>query len=124
MDKVAEKPDVSLAPCFTCTIPILGFKPETLDRTRTATAAGRIPMSLFSCYGAEFFEVIRSCPLDRPLDSITEGLDVTHAEFARHAIHEGVLSVDDILDHHTRLGLVMADCETALPAAKEALGLA
>ena len=124
VDKVAEKLGVSLAPCSTRTIPVLGSEPEELDRARTAAAAGRIPMPLFNRYGAESFEVIESCPLDRALDPVAEGLDVTRAEFAWHVTHEGALSVDDILDRRTRLGLVKADRESALPAAEEALRLA
>ena len=81
-------------------------------------------MPLFNRYGAESFEVIESCPLDRPLAPVAEGLDVTRAEFAWHVTHEGALSVDDILDRRTRLGLVKADREAALPAAEEALRLA
>ncbi|MDO5029785.1 MAG: glycerol-3-phosphate dehydrogenase/oxidase [Corynebacterium sp.] len=124
VDKVVEKLGVHTAPCSTRTIPVLGSEPEALDRARTAAAAGRIPMPLFNRYGGESFEVIESCKLDRPLDPVAEGLDVTRAEFAWHVTHEGALSVDDILDRRTRLGMVEADRKAAMPAAEEALKLA
>lgn len=124
VDKVVAKLGINAAPCATREIALLGSEPVELDRARTAAAANRIPEPLFNRYGAESFEVIESCPLDRPLDPVAPGLDVTRAEFAWHVTHEGALSAGDILDRRTRLGLVADDREAALPAAEEALRLA
>jgi glycerol-3-phosphate dehydrogenase len=44
---------------------------------------------------------------------------VIRAEFDYAVTHEGALSVDDILDRRTRIGLVAADRERAVAAAKE-----
>lgn len=124
VDKVVAKLGITAPQCATRSIAVLGSEPAELDRARTAAAAGHIPMPLFNRFGGESFEVIESCPLERPLDPVAPGLDVTRAEFAWHVTHEAALSVDDILDRRTRLGLVAADREAALPAAEEALGLA
>lgn len=124
VDKVISKLGITAPECLTRRIPVLGSDRRGMDRARTAAEAGRIPMALFNRYGAESQEVIDSCPLERPLDPVAEGIDVTRAEFAWHVTHEGALSVDDILDRRTRIGLVAADREAALPAAEEALKLA
>ena len=62
--------------------------------------------------------------LDRPLDPVADGLDVTRAEFSYAVTHEGALTIDDILDRRSRVGLVPADRAAAEPAAREALAAA
>ena len=52
---------------------------------------------------------------------MAEGIDITRAEFEFAVTHEGALDVDDILDRRTRVGLVAADRERAVPAAQEML---
>jgi glycerol-3-phosphate dehydrogenase len=46
---------------------------------------------------------------------------VLRAEFEYAVTHEGALTVDDILDRRTRIGLVTADRERAVGAAEEFL---
>jgi glycerol-3-phosphate dehydrogenase len=52
---------------------------------------------------------------------VAEGIDVTRAEFEFAVTHEGALDSDDILDRRTRIGLVAADRERAVDAAREFL---
>ena len=52
---------------------------------------------------------------------MVDGIDVTRAEFEYAVTHEGALTVDDILDRRTRIGLVAADRERAVSAAQEFL---
>ncbi len=58
----------------------------------------------------------------RPTDPVAEGLDVMRAEFEYAVTHEGALSVDDILDRRTRIGLVSGDRDLAVEAAAEMIG--
>ena len=75
-------------------------------------------------YGAESPNVIASARCDRPIEPVAEGIDVTRAEFEFAVTHEGALAVDDMLDRRTRIGLVAADRNRALPAAEEFLAAA
>ena len=124
VDAVVAKLGAQVGPCRTREISVVGSQPEALDRARTLAAAGRIPKPLFQRFGGESEQVIASCPLPRPLEPVAAGSDVTRAEFAWHVTHEGAISVADILDRRTRIGLVAADREAALAAAQEALALA
>ena len=72
-------------------------------------------------YGAEAPNVIASARCERPTDPVADGIDVTRAEFEYAVTHEGALTVDDILDRRTRIGLVAADRERAVTAAQEFL---
>ena len=55
------------------------------------------------------------------LAPVAEGVDVTGAELLWAVRHEGALDEGDLLDRRTRIGLVAADRERALPAARRAL---
>jgi len=52
---------------------------------------------------------------------VAEGIDVTRAEFEYAVTHEGAMTVDDILDRRTRIGLVASDRVNAAAAAEELL---
>jgi glycerol-3-phosphate dehydrogenase len=52
---------------------------------------------------------------------IAEGLEVTGAELVFALRHEGALDADDLLHRRTRIGLVPADAERALPAVRAVL---
>ena len=55
------------------------------------------------------------------LAPVADGIAVTGAELLWAVRHEGALDEDDLLDRRTRIGLVPADRERALPAARAAL---
>ena len=58
------------------------------------------------------------------LAPVADGVPVTLAELLFGITHEGAVDIDDLLDRRTRIGLVPADRELAVPAAEQALALA
>ena len=58
------------------------------------------------------------------LAPVAADVPVTLAELVFGVTHEGADDVDDLLDRRTRVGLVAADRELAVPAAERALTLA
>ena len=48
-------------------------------------------------------------------------VDVTRAEFEYAVTHEGAMTVDDVVDRRTRIGLVQADRERVTSVAREFL---
>jgi glycerol-3-phosphate dehydrogenase len=50
---------------------------------------------------------------------VADKIDVIRAEFEYAVTHEGALTVDDIVDRRTRIGLVAADRDRVLGVAKE-----
>ncbi|MBU3706750.1 MAG: glycerol-3-phosphate dehydrogenase/oxidase [Mycobacterium sp.] len=107
--------------CRTRNLPLVGAPANPVATLRTV---GEIPGSLLERYGAESPNVIASARCERPVDPVADGIDVTRAEFEFAVTHEGALDTGDILDRRTRIGLVDADRERALPAAEELLATA
>ena len=58
--------------------------------------------------------MIAAATCDRPTDPVADGIDVIRAEFEYAVTHEGALTVDDIVDRRTRIGLVDADRDRVL----------
>jgi glycerol-3-phosphate dehydrogenase len=104
--------------CRTRNLPLVGA-PANPGST-VAPMAG-LPESLVLRYGAEAANVIAAATCERPADPVADGIDVIRAEFEYAVTHEGALTVDDILDRRTRIGLVAADRERAAGAADELL---
>jgi glycerol-3-phosphate dehydrogenase len=52
---------------------------------------------------------------------VADGIDVIRAEFEYAITHEGALTVDDIVDRRTRIGLVAADRQRVVEVAQEML---
>ena len=50
--------------------------------------------------------MIAAAGCERPTEPVADGIDVTRAEFEYAVTHEGALTVEDILDRRTRIGLV------------------
>ena len=61
--------------------------------------------------------MIAAASCERPTEPVADGIDVTRAEFEYAVTHEGAMTVDDILDRRTRIGLVASDRERAVSAA-------
>jgi glycerol-3-phosphate dehydrogenase len=77
------------------------------------------PARLVARYGAEAPAVAGPDPgMLRP---VAPGVPVTAAELLFAVRHEGALDENDLLDRRTRIGLVPADRDAALPAARAAL---
>ena len=104
--------------CRTRNLPLVGAPANPVATLRTT---GELPGSLMARYGAESPNVIASARCARPTDPVAEGIDVTRAEFEFAVTHEGALTVDDILDRRTRIGLVAGDRDRALGCAEEFL---
>ena len=127
-DSVRTHLSCNPAPCSTKSIALVGASLERSPRISgniaTASAVATMPpRSLVERYGAEAYNVLAACALDNATERIA-GLDITRAELSYAVTHEGAISVDDILDRRTRIGLVATDRAAAEPAAREALAAA
>ena len=116
LDRALAARGLSAGPCRTRNLALVGANHVGSERF-----LGELPASLVARYGAEAAAVIASARCGRAAEPVAEGIDVTRAEFEFAVTHEGALDVDDILDRRTRVGLVAADRERALPAAQEML---
>jgi len=109
-------------PCPTRDLPLLGAAPR--DRLPSVEA----PARLVRRFGTEAPFVLANARAvtglgdDELLAPGPQG--VTLAELVFGVTHEGAADVDDLLDRRTRLGLIPADREAALPLAERALELA
>jgi glycerol-3-phosphate dehydrogenase len=110
-------------PCVTATLPLLGAAP------RDELAALEQPARLVRRYGTDAGLVLDNARAVSGLDDaellapIADGIPVTLAELLFGVTHEGAADVDDLLDRRTRVGLVPADRERAVPAAERALAI-
>ncbi len=120
LDRAMAARGIHAKPCRTRNLPLVGAPANPVATLRTTS---HLPGSLVARYGAEAPNVLASARCDRPTDQVAEGIDVTRAEFEYAVTHEGALDAGDILDRRTRIGLVVADREAALPAAEELLTL-
>jgi glycerol-3-phosphate dehydrogenase len=103
-------------PCRTRELPLIGA-PTHPD---SASTTG-LPTSLVWRYGGASRTVLDAATVDRPLDPIAEGIDVTRAEIEFAVTHEGAMDVDDVLHRRTRIGLVAADADRARSAVADIL---
>ena len=103
--------NLSAGPCRTKQLPLVGASGAA---ERDAVHA---PQRLIERYGTEA-PTVAAAGSD---ELVAAGLDTTAAEFAFAVSHEGAMTVDDLLDRRTRIGLVAADRERALPAAQAAI---
>ncbi|GAA3024875.1 glycerol-3-phosphate dehydrogenase/oxidase [Streptosporangium longisporum] len=88
-----------------------------------ASAAGRhggVADRLVERYGGEA-GAVRALMEREPRLAEAGPTGVTGAELVWAVRHEGALDVDDLLDRRTRIGLIPADREAALPMARAAL---
>ncbi|MFI8589958.1 glycerol-3-phosphate dehydrogenase/oxidase [Dietzia maris] len=120
VDLVAGRAGLPAGPCRTADLPLVGAPGHPVAAV-AATSAGLLPASLVARYGQEAGAVVAASLLDRPLGAVAEGLDVTRAEFSYAVTHEGALTVDDVLDRRSRVGLVATDRAAAEPVARQAL---
>lgn len=108
-------------PCVTATTPLVGAPGSPgVQYVRPSDLAG-LPASMVERFGHEAPAVLRTCPVERPLEPVAPGIDTVRAEFAWHVTHEGAMTVEDLIDRRSRIGLVTADRDVCLPAAEEIL---
>jgi glycerol-3-phosphate dehydrogenase len=108
--------DRPVGSCRTARLPLVGAVPQAvLDRMAA-------PRRLVQRYGAEAPAVLALADDDPSLlEPVAPGLPVSGVELAWAVRHEGALDVSDLLDRRTRIGLVAADRQAAVPAAERAL---
>jgi glycerol-3-phosphate dehydrogenase len=121
LDQTIALRGLTASDCRTRNLPLVGAPSNPVATLRTPT---ELPGSLVARYGAEAPNVIAAARCERPTESVADGIDVTRAEFEYAITHEGALTVDDILDRRTRIGLVKADRDRAVAVAEELLTLA
>jgi glycerol-3-phosphate dehydrogenase len=120
LDKAVVLRRLTADRCRTRNLPLVGAPSNPVATLRVPA---ELPSSLVARFGAEAPNVIAAATCDRPTDPVADGIDVIRAEFEYAATHEGALSVDDIVDRRTRIGLVDADRHRAVAAAEELLTL-
>jgi glycerol-3-phosphate dehydrogenase len=118
LDKAVEWRTLSAGRCRTRNLPLVGAPSNPVATLRVPTD---LPSSLVARFGAEAPNVIAKATCDRPTDPVADGVDVIRAEFEYAVTHEGALTVEDIVDRRTRIGLVDSDRDTVLTVAEELL---
>ncbi|VEG56431.1 FAD dependent oxidoreductase [Mycolicibacterium aurum] len=119
VDQAVARRGLTAGVCRTRNLPLVGAPANPVATLRSSPV--ELPGSLVARYGAEAPNVIARASCARPTEPVAEGIDVTRAEFEYAVTHEGALTVDDILDRRTRIGLVAEDRSKAEPAAAELL---
>jgi glycerol-3-phosphate dehydrogenase len=112
VDRIAARPGVGAGRCLTHDLPVVGAQgPQVRD-------AG-VPATLTRRYGAEAPAVL-ALANGRPelLEPIAPGVPVIGAEVRWAVEQEGALTVDDVLERRTRVGLVPAWRAAAEPTAR------
>jgi glycerol-3-phosphate dehydrogenase len=116
VDAVIEARGLNAGPCRTTRLPLVGAGPA---RELARLVA---PAHLVRRYGAEARDVLALAAEDPALlEPVAPGSATIGAELAWAVRHEGALDEGDLLDRRTRVGLVAADREAALAAARRAL---
>ncbi|MEJ4113568.1 glycerol-3-phosphate dehydrogenase/oxidase [Corynebacterium kroppenstedtii] len=101
---------LAAGPCVTQHTPLIG-SPTHPHYAVNADRLDDLPDGLIHRFGNEAPNVIDAATIERPRDTIT-GTDILRAEIEYAVTHEGALSVDDVLDRRTRIGLVEDDRAT------------
>ncbi|MGX9792310.1 glycerol-3-phosphate dehydrogenase/oxidase [Mycobacterium sp. MMS18-G62] len=122
LDRAVELRGLAASPCRTRNLPLVGAPSNPVAALRSpAELPAQIPGSLVARFGAEAPNVIAKASCERPTDPVADGIDVIRAEFEYAVTHEGALTVDDIVDRRTRIGLVESDRAAAVAVAEEML---
>jgi glycerol-3-phosphate dehydrogenase len=116
LDRAIALRGLTATPCRTRNLPLVGAPSNPVATLRSPAD---MPGSLVARYGAEAPNVIAAAGCDRPTEPVADGIDVTRAEFEYAITHEAAMTVDDILDRRTRIGLVDDDRARAAAVAKE-----
>lgn len=119
LDRAVEMRGLMAAECRTRDLPLVG---APANPGSAVTPMAGLPESLVLRYGTEAARLIAAATCERPVDPVADGIDVTRAEFEYAITHEGALTVDDIVDRRTRIGLVATDRERVVGVAEEFLG--
>lgn len=118
LDRAVTLRGLTATACRTRNLPLVGAPSNPVATLRSPA---ELPLSLVARYGAEAPNVIAAATCDRPIEPVADGIDVTRAEFEYAVTHEGALTVDDVVDRRTRIGLVEADRDRVVAVAEELL---
>lgn len=118
LDRAVALRGLPATACRTRNLPLVGAPANPVSTLR---APVELPLSLVARYGAEAPNVVAQAGCDRPTEPVADGIDVTRAEFEYAVTHEGALTVDDIVDRRTRIGLVADDRVAVAEVAAEFL---
>ncbi|HKH50398.1 MAG TPA: glycerol-3-phosphate dehydrogenase/oxidase [Mycobacterium sp.] len=121
LDRTVIMRALTASQCRTRNLPLVGAPSNPVATLRSPVD---MPGSLVARYGAEAPNVIATASCERPTEQVADGIDVTRAEFEYAVTHEGAMTVDDIVDRRTRIGLVEADRERVVASAEELLAAA
>jgi glycerol-3-phosphate dehydrogenase len=116
VDAAVAAAGLEAGPCRTQDLPLVGAAP------RDTLAAIPAPRRLVERHGTEAPAVLARAGGDPELLApVLPGLDVLAVEVLHAAAVEGALDAGDVLDRRTRIGLVAADRERALPVVQALL---
>ena len=124
VDRAVRVAGLTAGPCRTRRLPLLGAAP------RPELSRLSYPARLVRRYGTEAALVLANArsatglPDASLLAPASDTVPVTLAELIFGVTHEGAVTVDDLLDRRTRVGLVDEDRQAAVPLAERALALA
>jgi glycerol-3-phosphate dehydrogenase len=118
LDRAVALRGLTAKACRTRNVPLVGAPSNPVATLRSPV---HLPSSLVARYGAEAPNVIAAASCDRPTEPVADGIDVTRAEFEYAVTHEGAMTIDDIVDRRTRIGLVEADRDRVTSVAEELL---
>ncbi|WP_349268504.1 glycerol-3-phosphate dehydrogenase [Mycolicibacterium parafortuitum] len=121
VNRAVQSRGLTAGVCRTRNLPLVGAPSNPVATLRSPV---ELPGSLVARFGAEAPNVIARASCDRSTDPVADGIDVIRAEFEYAVTHEGALTVDDILDRRTRIGLVAEDRAAAEAVAAEILAQA
>ncbi|GAA4482535.1 glycerol-3-phosphate dehydrogenase/oxidase [Microbacterium panaciterrae] len=99
VDRAVTLAGLPAGPCRTASLPLIGAVAAPTNPART----------LDWRFGAEAGRVLARARCADPAEPIAEGIDVRRAEVEFAVRAEGALTVDDVLDRRTRIGLVDDD---------------
>ncbi len=112
VDRIVARPGVTAGPCRTPHLPLVGAAPAAALRRIDA------PERLIHRYGTEAATVLALAARDPELLApLTDTVPVLGIELSFAIEHELALTVEDLLDRRTRIGLVPADRNAATDTA-------
>lgn len=116
VDHLAARAEVTCGPCVTARVPLVGAQP------RDAVAPPGVPERLVRRYGAEASAVAAMAEGNpERLEPIAPGVAVSVAELRFGVERELALTVEDLVDRRSRVGLVTANRAAATAGAQAVL---
>ncbi|WP_224400114.1 glycerol-3-phosphate dehydrogenase/oxidase [Corynebacterium poyangense] len=109
VDRAVKSRGLQASSCRTRNLPLVGAPNHPLYEHVQKEQLSGLPTCIVRRFGNEAPAVVSVAKIKRPCDLLDGVPDVTRAEISFAITHEGALTVDDILDRRTRIGLVAED---------------